>query len=93
MSKFITAKIDVKKINKDLLFKGEKGTYLDLNIWINDEPDNYGTNVSIQQKTDKGAEKIYLGNGKTHKPPEQLENNEGKYKKTGAMSDIDELGF
>lgn len=30
--KLITAKIDVLKINKELLFKGEKGTYLDLTI-------------------------------------------------------------
>jgi hypothetical protein len=64
MSKLINAKIDVKKINKDLLFKGEKGTYLDLSIWINDNPDKYGNDISIEQRTAKGETKIYLGNGK-----------------------------
>lgn len=63
--KLITAKIDVTKIVKSKLFTGAKGTYLDLIIWINDEPDQYQYNVSIEQKTDKGEAKIYLGNGKT----------------------------
>jgi hypothetical protein len=67
MSKLINAKIDVKKINKDLLFKGEKGTYLDLTIWINDAPDKFGNEVSIEQRTAKGEAKIYLGNGKFYK--------------------------
>lgn len=64
MSKLIKAKIDVKKINKDLLFTGEKGTYLDVDIWINDKPDKYGNDVSIEQQVEKGADKIYIGNGK-----------------------------
>lgn len=68
MSKLINAKIDVSKIDKSKLFKGEKGTYLDLSIWINDKPDNYGNDVSIEQRTERGATKIYLGNGKFYKP-------------------------
>ncbi|GAG11613.1 unnamed protein product [marine sediment metagenome] len=64
MSKLVFAKIDVTKIDKERLFKGEKGTYLDLNIWINDEPDKYGNDISIQQSTKKDEDKIYLGNGK-----------------------------
>lgn len=64
MSKLYTGKIDVTKINKDKLFKGEKGTYLDLTIWINDEPDQYGNNMSFQQSTSKDEPKIYIGNAK-----------------------------
>jgi len=71
MGKLITAKIDVTKIQKQLLFSGQKGTYLDLVIWVNDEPDRFGNDVSIEQKTDKGKDKIYLGNGKTYKPAGQ----------------------
>ena len=72
MSKLITAKIDVMKIDKKRLFKGEKGTYLDLTIWINDTPDSYGNILSIQQRTGKDEPKIYLGNGKFYvkKDPE-----------------------
>lgn len=71
MSKLINAKIDVTKIDKAKLFKGEKGTYLDLSIWINSEPDQFGNEVSIQQSTKKGEAKIYLGNGKYYVPKEQ----------------------
>lgn len=66
MSKLYFAKIDVTKIEKDKLFKGEKGTYLDLSIWINDEPDKYDNTMSVQQSTKKGEDKIYLGNGKEY---------------------------
>lgn len=66
--KLITAKIDVTKIVKSKLYTGQKGTYLDLVIWINDEPDQYENDVSIEQKVEKGEAKIYLGNGKTYKP-------------------------
>ena len=94
--KLITAKIDVKKINKDLLFTGKQGTYLDLAIWVNDEADKYGNDVSIEQRVEKGQPKIYLGNGKTYKKKEEtpLENNEGKWQgkqPMKAMSDINEL--
>jgi len=70
MNKLINAKIDVKKINKDLLFKGGKGTYLDLTIWINDKPDQFGNDISIEQRTAKGEAKIYLGNGKFYQKSE-----------------------
>ena len=64
MSKMITARIDVTKIVKTLLFKGKKGTYLDLIIWVNDKPDKYGNDISIQQRTGKDDPKIYIGEGK-----------------------------
>jgi hypothetical protein len=77
MGKLITAKIDVTKINKELLFKGQKGTYLDLTIWQNDEPDKYGNDFSIEQRTGKDDKKIYLGNGKFYVPKDKPANNEG----------------
>ncbi|MCK5612896.1 hypothetical protein KAR91_64075 [Candidatus Pacearchaeota archaeon] len=66
MSKLYFGKIDVLKIDKDKLYKGKKGTYLDLTVWINDEPDTYGNTMSIQQSTKQDEEKIYLGEGKEH---------------------------
>ena len=74
MGKLITASIDVMKIKKELLIKGEKGTYLNLVIWVNDEPDKFGNDVSFEQKTEKESNKIYLGNGKTYKPKEEQSN-------------------
>ena len=96
MSRMITAKIDVNKIVKALLFKGQKGTYLDLTIWINDEPDKYGNDISIQQKTGKDEPKIFIGSGKFYKPktedkPEAKDEWQGGKKQTGAMSDVKDL--
>ena len=71
MSKLVTASIDVTKIEKNLLYKGKKGTYLDLSIWFNDEPDQYGNDCSIQQTTKKDEPKIFLGNGKYYRPKEE----------------------
>jgi hypothetical protein len=64
MSTLIKAKIDVKKIRKDLLFTGDKGTYLDVDIWINDKKDKFDNDVSIEQSVKKDEPKIYIGNGK-----------------------------
>ena len=73
MSKLLTASIDVTKIEKNLLIKGKKGTYLNLSIWFHDAPDQFGNDCSIQQTTKKDEPKIFLGNGKYYesKPVEK----------------------
>lgn len=83
MSKLLQCKIDVTKIDKKLLFPGKKGTYLDINIWINDKPDQYGNDCSIAQKTPKGADTNYIGNGKFYTPkPVQMDVNDQPEEKT-----------
>ena len=64
MAKLIGLKLDVNKITKSKLFKGAKGTYLDLTVALNDEPDQYGNDVSVWEKCEKEEAKNYLGNGK-----------------------------
>lgn len=64
MSKLIKAKINLDKIDHTKVFPGKQGKWLDINIWINDQADNYGNTVSVQQDTGRDGEKIYLGNGK-----------------------------
>jgi hypothetical protein len=94
MGKLITAKIDVLKIQKNLLYIGKKGTYLNLNIWINDKPDNYGNEISIQQQTAKGEPVLYIGEGKFYvkKGEQKPDNKEGVPQKgTASMSDINDL--
>jgi len=49
----ISLKIDVKKINKDLLFVGAKGTYLDATLMRNDEIDQYGNAGFVTQSVTK----------------------------------------
>ena len=62
MSRLFLGSIDVTKIDKSKLYVGKKGTYLDVQVWINDEVDQYGQIGSIS--TGKRDEKIYLGNVK-----------------------------
>ena len=70
--------MDVTKLDKEKLVKGKKGTYANLTIWVNDEVDQFGNDVSIQQSLSKeereaGAPKIYLGNGKQHSGKEETQ--------------------
>jgi len=69
MAQLISASIDVTKISKDKLIKGDKGTYLNITIAINDEVDQFGNQAGIyesQTKEQREAKekKNYLGNGK-----------------------------
>jgi len=69
MARLAKVKIDVQKITKEKLYKGEKGTYLTLVVSLNDDTDQYGNNVSCyeeqtQEERTAGAKKNYLGNGK-----------------------------
>lgn len=68
MARLLTGSIDVTKIVKEKLFKGKKGTYLNVSIWIEDSEDQYGNIASVQQQTRKGEPKIYLGNLKEYSP-------------------------
>jgi hypothetical protein len=83
MGKMYYGNIDVSKIDKTKLYKGEKGTYLSVVVWINDEPDAYGNSASVQvgqSKEDReaGIKATYLGNLKSPdaKPVAQQEETE-----------------
>ena len=73
----ISISIDVTKINKDKLFKGEKGTYL--NAVLIETPNNtYGNDYMIVQSVSKeeraqGVKGEILGNGKTFVKKEYTE--------------------
>jgi hypothetical protein len=71
MSKIgVQVKIDVSKIDKALLYKGAKGTYLDATVFIDiDTPDQYGNHGMVTQdiskeKKDAGEKGPILGNVK-----------------------------
>jgi hypothetical protein len=57
----IAGKIDVKKIDKDELYQGEKGTYLDIVLYANTDetgtevPDQYGNDGVIKQGLSKAS--------------------------------------
>jgi hypothetical protein len=66
----VSLKINVSKIEKARLFKGEKGQYLDATVFIDlDELDQYGNSGMITQDVSKeekqaGTKGAILGNGK-----------------------------
>lgn len=63
----VNLKIDVSKIMKEKMFKGEKGTYLDATVFVNtDEKDQYDNNGMITQnwKDQQKGEGPILGNCK-----------------------------
>ncbi len=66
----LSVRIDVTKIEKKRLYKGSKGTYLDLTTFVDtDEVDQYDNNGFISQSVDKeereqGVKTPILGNVK-----------------------------
>ena len=71
MSKIgVSLKIDVSKIDKNRLFKGQKGVYLDATVFIDtNELDQYGNSGMITQdvkkeEKDQGIKGAILGNCK-----------------------------
>jgi len=66
MSRLIKGSIDVTKIKKEHIFEGKKGQYINVDIWIDDEPDQYGNDAGIKQSYKVGDkfESHYIGNGK-----------------------------
>jgi len=69
MANIISVRIDVMKIDKAKLFKGEKGTYLDVVLLMRDQVDAYGNNGMVVQQVTKeeraaGVKGAILGNAK-----------------------------
>lgn len=67
--KIVHIKINLSKIEKDRLFKGAKGTYLDATCFLEDQEDQYGNHGMITQDVTKeertsGVKGAILGNVK-----------------------------
>lgn len=94
MSKLFIGSIDLNKIDKSKIVTKDKNgnpfsngaKYLNVSIWVNDEPDKYGNSVSIQMggKDDK----IYIGNAKEYQKDGQAQTNQKPSK-----SEPDDLGL
>jgi len=77
MKRIVAIKIDVTKIDKERLYKGEKGLYLDAVAYIDDNPDQYGQAGMITQSVSKeereqGVKGNILGNTKLLKIMEDM---------------------
>ena len=65
----VSISVDVTKLRKERFYKGKKGTYADLTVFINSDKDDYGKNGGImeslsQEERDSGAAKNGLGEAK-----------------------------
>lgn len=72
MNKLFLGSIDLSKINKNDVVTTDKNgqefsngaKYLNISIWLNDKPDNYGNTISI--KTGGKENSYFLGNAKEY---------------------------
>lgn len=71
MSTLFNGSICLTDIPKDKITVSEKNgkKYLNINLWLNDEPDQFNNNGSIQvsqskEEREAGAKKQYIGNFK-----------------------------
>jgi hypothetical protein len=90
MNKLFLGKINLSKIDKTKLFEGTTGKWMDLTVWFNEQPDQYGNNLSIEQSTKKGESKIYIGNAKFYIPKEDKSksNKEGEWQGSASKEAI-----
>lgn len=70
MSSVISISIDLSKIDKSRIVEGKNGAkYLDINLAVSDQANDYGKNVSVyhsqsKEEREAKAERSYLGGGK-----------------------------
>tara|TARA_R110000850_G_scaffold11976_4_gene40738 strand:+ start:18302 stop:18619 length:318 start_codon:yes stop_codon:yes gene_type:complete len=96
----VNMSIDVTKIEKARLFKGAKGTYMDVTVFIDiDQKDQYDNNGMITQNVSKeekdaGTRGNILGNCKVFwrddSAPQQQQQQQAPQQQQSAPLDIDE---
>jgi hypothetical protein len=96
MSKLLTGSIDLSKIDKTKIVSVDKegnsfknnAKYLNIVVWVNDEPDQYGNTASIQigqskEEREAGVKATYIGNLKEP----QARTNEQTSARTASVED------
>lgn len=75
MATLLTGSICLTDIPKEKITTSERNgkKYLNITVWLNDEPDTYGNHASIQvsqtkEEREGGAKKAYIGNLKRPEP-------------------------
>ena len=84
MSKMLVGSIDLNKIDKTKIVSTDKdgkpfqngAKYLNVVVWVNDAPDQYGNDASIQlgqtkEERDASQKATYIGNLKSNSQPQQ----------------------
>jgi hypothetical protein len=91
----IKIKIDVTKIDKERLYKGEKGTYLNA-VMIETPENDYGDYVIIEEiskeEREQGDKGNILGNGKLFVKKQETKSPK-ENKSSDNFNDVDDLTF
>lgn len=88
----LTDMIEAGKQGHSAFKKAENGKmYVSVNVWINDEPDRFGNNASVQINPTKesGHEKKYVGNLKIS----EVKTSEPRQADIGDFDNMDDLPF
>ena len=104
MAKIINASIDLKKIDKSKIKQHENGAlYYNVTIYVNDEPNKFGQDVSIatsvtKEEREAGLKQVYIGNGKVVKSTDPQPTHNSTLPPHAGLSGtanygIDDLGF
>lgn len=71
----LTDILDKAKQKHEAFSKAKNGKiYVDISVWLNDEPDKYGNVMSVQVNAKEKGNRLYIGNLKPAEPkaPEPL---------------------
>ena len=100
MSKLYLGSIDLNKINKsDIVTKDKNGNpftngakYLNVSIWVNDEPDQYGNHLAV--KAGGKDNSYYVGNAKEYvKQGEQQQQSLNSQPMNPITDELDDLPY
>ena len=96
----VSVRIDVSKIDKDRLYKGEKGTYLDCTTFIDTEnKDQYDNNGFIsesvsKEERDQNVQGTILGNVKVfYKDGESSSQQQSQQQDNNGFDDSQDIPF
>lgn len=70
MGQLLNISVDLSKVDKSKIIKGKNGAkYYNLSLWVADEKDQYGNDVSVfdsqsKEQRDAKEKRNFLGNGR-----------------------------
>jgi hypothetical protein len=105
-SKMYYGSIDLNKIDKNKIVSKDKNgnlfengaKYYNIVVWVDEIPDNYGNQASIQESITKeeresGIKANYIGNLKTNEQPKPFQSTEKYSEISGQSEPEDDLLF
>lgn len=97
MGQLLNISVDLSKVDKSKIIKGKNGgQYYNLSLWVADEKDQYGNDVSVfdsqtKEQRDAKEKRNFLGNGRVMFGGQQqpAQNNYSQY--NGSVEDSSDL--